>query len=224
MCLADLRRKGIYLSWDRHCQGSGQGVLEGTEGTMVMTGCDEEPGKGSELLGTGYLNDKSVPSWFPSPGWRRFLKTWHPISYFCLRPWSQQTPCSHMYAALQPSPSPAKNICVSSCNDGGAVVVCMYHTCSNNNSPLTKPRANNCELKKYILLLTGNSLGHLAEGKVKPLWRDIPLTLTQPAQAAPRMLVKLEQTIQIAKCMRKPATTRESAARTTKKKQEDKCP
>lgn len=35
---------------------------------MVMTGCDEEPGKGSELLGTRYLSDKSVPSWFPCLG------------------------------------------------------------------------------------------------------------------------------------------------------------
>lgn len=40
-----------------------------------MIGCDEQPGKGIELQGTGYLSGKSVPSWFPLLGLPPRLET-----------------------------------------------------------------------------------------------------------------------------------------------------
>lgn len=60
-----------------------------------------------------------------------------------------------------------------------------------------------CKGKKKKLILTGVFLGHLAEAKTLPLWRDIPST--HPAQAAFRILVEFERKVQVAKHTRKPA-------------------
>ena len=74
--------------------------------------------------------------------------------------------------------------------------------------------------KKEKLFLTGNSLGHVAEAKAKLLWRDSPST--QSAQAAHRMPIKLEQTIQLphARGNQPPGGSRQQEER----KQEDQCP
>lgn len=40
---------------------------------------------------------------------------------------------------------------VSICSEGGAVLICMCHTCSNNSSPLTRLRANNCKFRSHFI-------------------------------------------------------------------------
>lgn len=74
-----------------------------------MIGCDEQPGKGIELQGTGYLSGKSVPSWFPPLGVPPRLET----SLLNIAPGSLASHSPPLSQTLEPVDSPQPHVCCS---------------------------------------------------------------------------------------------------------------
>ena len=123
-----------------------------------MRGYDEEPGRGSQLLGSRCLSGRCGPSWRSRLGLPPRLEVTlldmalgSLASHFARLPQTLGPSPAATYMAPSTHPPAQLKLSVSICSEGGAVLICMCHACSNNSSPLTRLRASNCKFRSHFI-------------------------------------------------------------------------